>query len=44
MERDCEEALAQIAEQKYAEGLYGYRTILRYGVPFYKKSAPVKKG
>ena len=43
MERDCDAALAQIEEQKYAEGLYGYRTILRYGVAFYKKSAKVKK-
>lgn len=44
MERDCDAALTQIEERKYAEGLYGYRTILRYGVAFYKKSAMVKKG
>ena len=44
MEQDCDVALAQIEEQQYAEGLYGYRTILRYGVAFYKKSAMVKKG
>ena len=44
MEQDCDAALAQIEEKQYAEGLYGYRTILRYGVAFYKKSALVKKG
>ena len=44
MERDCDAALAQIEEQKYGEGLYGYRTILHYGVAFYRKSALVKKG
>lgn len=43
MERDCEAALRQIEEKQYAEGLYGYRTILRYGVAFYRKSAMVKK-
>jgi hypothetical protein len=31
-------------EKQYADALYGYRTILRYGVAFYKKSAMVKKG
>jgi DNA-binding GntR family transcriptional regulator len=44
MEQDCDAALAQIEEKQYAEGLYGYRTILRYGVAFYRKSAMVKKG
>ena len=44
MERDCDAALAQIEEKPYADALYGYRTILRYGVAFYKKSAMVKKG
>jgi DNA-binding GntR family transcriptional regulator len=44
MEQDCDAALAQIEEQKYADALYGYRTILRYGVAFYRKSAMVKKG
>ena len=43
MEQDCGAALRQIEEKQYAEGLYGYRTILRYGVAFYKKSAMVKK-
>ena len=44
MEQDCDAALAQIEEKRYAEGLYGYRTILRYGVAFYRKGALVKKG
>ena len=44
MEQDCDAALRQIEEKQYAEGLYGYRTILRYGVAFYKKGALVKKG
>ena len=44
MEQDCDAALAQIEAMQYTEGLYGYRTILRYGVAFYKKSAMVKKG
>ena len=44
MERDCDAALRQIEEKQYAEGLYGYRTILCYGVAFYKKRALVKKG
>ncbi|MBQ9564262.1 MAG: AAA family ATPase [Synergistaceae bacterium] len=45
MGRACEDALAQIAEKKYAEddSFYGYRTILCYGVAFYRKSALVKK-
>ena len=44
MEQDCDAALRQIEEKQYAEGLYGYRTVLRYGVAFYRKSAMVKKG
>ena len=43
LERDCDEALRQIAKERYAEGLYGYRRILCYGVAFYKKQARVKK-
>ena len=43
MEQDCDAALAQIEEKQYADALYGYRTILRYGVAFYRKSAMVKK-
>lgn len=43
LEQDCDEALRQIAKERYAEGLYGYRQILCYGVAFYKKQARVKK-
>ena len=45
MDRVCGEALTQIAEKKYAEddSFYGYRTILCYGVAFYKKDALVRK-
>ena len=44
MERDCDTALTQIEARQYADSLYGCRTILRCGVAFYRKSAPVKKG
>jgi hypothetical protein len=44
MEQDCDAALTQIEARQYADSLYGYRTILRYGVAFYRKSALVKKG
>lgn len=45
MERACEEALEQMATRRYAEdeAFYGYRSILCYGVAFYKKSALVRK-
>lgn len=43
MEKDCEEALRQITEKKYAEGLTGYRQILCYGISFFQKQAKVKK-
>lgn len=41
--KDCDEALRQIVNERYAEGLYGYRQILCYGVAFYKKQAMVKR-
>ena len=43
MERVCGEALEQIAARRYAEddSLYGYRTILCYGIAFYRKQALV---
>lgn len=44
MEYWCEEALRQIDEKRYAEGLTGYQLVLRYGIAFYQKSALVKKG
>ena len=41
----CNEALAQIEEQKYEEALRqeGYQKILKYGVAFYRKECMVKK-
>ena len=44
MERDCDAALTEIEVRQYADSLYGYRSILRCGVAFYRKSALVKKG
>ena len=44
MDADCDEALRQIAGQKYAEGLYGYEQIFCYGIAFFQKKARVKKG
>lgn len=43
MDKDCVEAIRQIAAEKYAEGLYGYSQILCYGVAFFQKQAKVKK-
>lgn len=43
MERRCDEAIAQIAREQYWRGLDGYRTILCYGVSFYKKDALLKR-
>ena len=45
MGRVCDEALRQISKNRYAEddSLYGYRTVLCYGVAFYRKSALVRK-
>ena len=43
MEKDCDEALEQIVDKKYAEGLKGYRQIECYGIAFFQKSALVKK-
>ncbi|MBQ9526073.1 MAG: AAA family ATPase [Fretibacterium sp.] len=45
MERVCGEALEQIAARRYAEddSFYGYRTLLCYGIAFYKKDALVRK-
>ena len=45
MERVCGEALEQITARRYAEdeSFYGYRTILCYGIAFYKKQALLKK-
>ncbi|MBP3873410.1 MAG: PD-(D/E)XK nuclease domain-containing protein, partial [Lachnospiraceae bacterium] len=43
MEKDCDDALDQIAEKRYADGLEGYRQIECYGISFFRKSALVKK-
>jgi hypothetical protein len=42
MERDCEEALKQIADQEYAKDLEEYQ-VYCYGIAFYRKKALVKK-
>ena len=46
LEKKCNEALRQIEEQKYEEGLRreGYQDILKCGVAFYKKECMVKAG
>ena len=45
MERACEEALSQIARNRYSEdaSLDGYETVLCYGIAFFKKKALVRK-
>ena len=45
MEKKCEEALAQIEEQKYAVPLEddGYQEILKYAICFFKKGCIVRK-
>ena len=44
LERACKEALKQIEEKKYAEGLKrrGMKKILRYGIAFYEKECMVE--
>ncbi len=42
MDRLCDEALTQIADKKYAEGLYGYEQVFCYGIAFFQKQAKVK--
>mgnify|MGYP005774215213 FL=1 len=46
LEKKCDQALWQIEEQKYEEGLRreGYKDILKYGIAFYKKECMVKAG
>lgn len=46
LEKKCDQALRQIEEQKYEEGLRreGYQDILKYGVAFYRKECMVKAG
>ena len=42
LDKDLCEAIKQITTKKYAEGLYGYKQILCYGVAFFQKQAKVK--
>ncbi len=42
LDKDCDKAIKQIADEKYAEGIDGYEQILMYGVAFFKKQAKVK--
>ena len=43
LDKNCDEAISQIIEGKYAEGFYGYTQILCYGISFFQKRAKVKK-
>ena len=42
LDKDCNKAIKQIKDEKYAEGTPGYEQILCYGVAFYQKQAKVK--
>ena len=42
LDKDCDKAIKQIIDEKYAEGIDGYEQILCYGVSFYQKQAKVK--
>ncbi len=42
MEKDCDTALKQIVDKKYAEGIDGYEQMFCYGVAFFRKRAKVK--
>ena len=44
LEADCKKALAQIREKRYADKIKteDYRTVLSYGMAFYKKTCLVK--
>ena len=42
LEKDCNKAIKQIIDEKYAEGIPGYEQILCYGVAFFQKQARVK--
>lgn len=44
MDRDCDEALSQIAEKGYAHRIEpGYEKVLCYGMAFFRKSAKIRK-
>ncbi|MBR1669108.1 MAG: AAA family ATPase [Butyrivibrio sp.] len=42
LNKDCDKAIKQIIDEKYAGGMYGYDQILCYGVAFFQKQAKVK--
>jgi hypothetical protein len=42
LDKDCDKAIKQIIDEKYAEGISGYEQILCYGVSFYQKQAKIK--
>ena len=42
LNKDCDKAIKQIIDEKYADGMYGYDKILCYGVAFFQKQAKVK--
>ena len=42
MERDCREAVRQIIQEKYAEGLKGYEEIICYGAAFFQKQVRLR--
>lgn len=44
MEKDCDRALRQIADEEYAKQLdSGYETVRCYGISFFRKTALIKK-
>ena len=42
LNKDCNKAIKQIVDEKYAEGIDGYEQILCYGVAFFQKQAKIK--
>ena len=42
LDKNCDKAIKQIIDEKYAEGIDGYEQILCYGVAFFQKQAKVK--
>lgn len=42
LDKDCDKAIKQIIDEKYADGIDGYEQILCYGVAFFQKQAKVK--
>ena len=43
MEADCQEGIKQIVRNQYVAGLEDFRTVICYGISFFKKKALVKK-